>query len=311
MSKPTISEILHANKTLATSFGSSPVAVFVGATSGIGQHTAFKLAEYTESPTIYIVGRSEKAGKYTLDQLRSLNSNPAAKYYFLKHDFTLIKEADSLASELKKLDRLNLLFLSPGYLTLSGRQESSEGIDCKMAVNYYARWRLVDNLMPLLAHTADDLKQPARVVSVLQPGNEGKFNEEDMGLKNHFTLTACNRHIVEFTSLAVLRFARLYPNVSFTHAHPGFVKTGIMRELPWWVKMANPLINCFATDVTTSSEKFIYLSTDPRFAKGAYILDKDLGSIKEKSLSTGYLTEKYQEMVWNHSNELFDAAVAK
>ncbi len=179
---PSLSSIIEQNAKAGPQL-KNLVAVFVGATSGIGEHTAYKFARYTKSPTIYIVGRNKEAGAKVLENLRKLNNDADSKYYFYSHDLTLIAEAEKLSQTvLKQEKKINVLFLSPGYLAMDSRNESTEGIDKKMAVNYYARWKIIDELVPLVEKAADS-GELSRVISVLEAGNEGFTHPEDLGLK--------------------------------------------------------------------------------------------------------------------------------
>lgn len=309
---PSINDIRKTNKESENFDLKNPVAVFVGGTSGIGEHTAYEFVKHTHSPTCYIIGRNATAGEQILSQLKELNSNENSQFHFIKKDVTLIKECDKLCDEISsKEEKINMLFLSSGFLTMNGRTENEEGLDTKLAVNYYGRWRIVDNLMPLVKKAADN-NEPARVVSVLQPGNEGPVEEDDLELKNKFSLTKANRHIVEFNSLAVTRFAELYPTVSFNHAHPGVVGTGISRELPWLIRGATSLLMNFSTSVESSAEKFYYMGySSPDFAKGSFIVDSKCNDFKDQVKKKGYLSNELQEKVWKHTEDKFAECVAK
>lgn len=286
----------------------STVGVFVGATSGIGEHTAYAFAKYTKNPTVYIVGRNADAGARVLARLKELNSAVDAR--FLKHDMSLIKEADVLSNTiLAEQQKINLLFLSPGFLTTKGRQETVEGVDSKLSINYYGRWRVVENLIPLVEKAAES-GENARVVSVLAPGNEGPVNMNDLGLKHNFSLANANRHITEFNSLAVERFAKLYPNVAFLHAGPGVVNTGILRSFPWYVRYPASLAMVFASSPEDSGERFYYIGAgSPDYKAGSYILDGGFKSLKERAQERGYLTPELQNTVWAHSEQVFKEAL--
>ncbi len=179
---PSLSSIMEQNSKVGPQL-KNLVAVFVGGTCGIGEHTAYTFAKYTKSPTIYIIGRNKEAGAKVLENLRQLNSDADSKYYFYSHDLTLISEADKLnQTVLDQEDKINVLFLSAGYIAMDSRNESSEGIDKKMAVNYYSRWKIADELTPLVEKAAD-AGELSRVVSVLKAGEEGFIHPEDIGLK--------------------------------------------------------------------------------------------------------------------------------
>lgn len=313
---PNLAAIIEKNTAYAKLAAAvKPVAVFVGATSGLGEHTAYAFAKYTQQPTIYIVGRNAEAGARVVAKLRAINPDPESKYYFLRHDVTLISEADALSREIQAAEKkVNLLFVSAGFLTINGRTENREGVDTKLAVNYYGRWRIIENLLPLVEAAASDGADAgnARVVSLLAPGNEGPVVEDDLDLKTHFTLRNANRHITEFNSLAVERFARLHPGIGFVHAGPGIVKTGITREFPWYIRAAMTPLMFFASSVQDAAERFFYVAaTSPEYRAGPHIIDGKLQSVREAALEKGYLKPELQDKVWAHTEQLFKDALAK
>ena len=73
-------------------------------------------------------------------------------------------------------------------MTLNGRDETSEGIDKKLAVHYYARWRFIHDLLPSLER-AKEAGEEAKTMSVLGSGKGGEIDTEDLGLKKNFSLT--------------------------------------------------------------------------------------------------------------------------
>lgn len=65
--------------------------------------------------------------------------------------------------------------------------DNGEGIDKKLALHFYSRFKFFAELAPLL-QVAKDAGEEARVVSVLGSGNGGKLDTEDLGLKNSYSL---------------------------------------------------------------------------------------------------------------------------
>ncbi|KAF5097651.1 hypothetical protein D0Z00_002334 [Geotrichum galactomycetum] len=300
-----------AQEIVAYSTATNPtVGIFVGGTSGIGENTAYAFAKYTPYPRIHIVGRNADAGKRILEKLQTINPNTHATFH--RHDMTLIREADAFSKNvLEQEKKVNLLFLSTGFLKLAGRTETVEGIDDRMAINYYSRWRVVENLLPLIEKAAEN-KENARIVSVLGPGNEGPVNMNDLDLKHNYSLLNSNRHFTEFNSLAVVRFAQLYPKIGFLHAGPGIVKTNITRDFPWYIRLAAQPLMFFATRPEDAGERFFYISQgSPDYRTGSHTITGSFKSLKEKSIERGYLTPELQETVWNHTEDMFKAALAK
>lgn len=105
-------------------------------------------------------------------------------------------------SLMSTLQKLNYLFATPGYLTLKGRDETSEGLDRKLALNYYARWKFTNDLMPLL-RKAKDAGEDAKMLSVLSAGHGGPIDLDDLGLKKGFSLYAAGVAAVTYNDLMI------------------------------------------------------------------------------------------------------------
>ncbi len=96
------------------------VAVFVGATSGIGLGTLKQYAKYAPGGKAYIVGRSKKAAQPLLDELKELN--PIGTFEFIETEISLIKNVDLACEEVGAKEKtVDILFMSPGFLAWGGR----------------------------------------------------------------------------------------------------------------------------------------------------------------------------------------------
>ncbi|KAG9105934.1 hypothetical protein FRC07_009054, partial [Ceratobasidium sp. 392] len=214
---PALSVVRAAN--LATVPKYRPTALFVGGTSGIGQATAEALAAATNGNAhIILCGRNKTAAETII---QSLPTSTTSQYEFEQCDATLMSNVrQTTASLLERLPKLNYLVLSPGIMSLKGRDETSEGIDKKLAVHYYARWRFVYDLLPLL-EKAKAQGEEARVLTVLHAGQNGKPNESDLDLKHNFGLKAAADSATAMNDLMCESFATQHPNIAFVHALPG------------------------------------------------------------------------------------------
>ncbi|KAK9332535.1 hypothetical protein V1520DRAFT_20189 [Lipomyces starkeyi] len=100
------------------------VAVFVGATSGIGLSTLKQFAKYSNAPKVYVVGRSKQSATPLLHELEVLN--PKGIFIFVETEISLIKNVDAVCEEIKTSEQmLDLVFLSPGFLSVEGRKDKS------------------------------------------------------------------------------------------------------------------------------------------------------------------------------------------
>jgi hypothetical protein len=208
------------------------------------------------------------------------NINPSVQPTFLQSDISLLKNVDSVCAEIAaKEKKLNLLFMTPGYMTLNGRDETTEGLDRKFVLHYYARMRFIANLLPLLQATGQDSSVNAnarlsRVVSVLDPhvsvraGGSGTLDFSDLSLKHTFSLKNCGAHASLMGSFFLEGMAQRHLHTSFVHAYPSGVATGVLRELPVGRVLSavlKPLLSPFMVPIQESGERHLFAATSERF----------------------------------------------
>jgi short-subunit dehydrogenase len=111
---------VRAELTTLKRLGPGLVGVFVGGTSGIGESTAREFARYAVSPRIYLVGRSQEQADRIKSDFQTLN--PQCQTKFIQGDVSLLRNVDKICDEIKASEnKINLLFLSAGLLTMKGR----------------------------------------------------------------------------------------------------------------------------------------------------------------------------------------------
>jgi NADP-dependent 3-hydroxy acid dehydrogenase YdfG len=97
------------------------VAVFIGATSGIAEAALKQFTQNAVEPKIYIVGRNAASSALLLEDLRT--RNPKAVIEFIEKDASLVSDIDAACAIVKaKEQRVDLLSLSAGFISFSGRQ---------------------------------------------------------------------------------------------------------------------------------------------------------------------------------------------
>lgn len=101
----------------------------VGGTSGIGETTAKEFVRNTTEPRVYLVGRNEAQASRILEELQKIN--PGGKNTFIKSDVSLLRNVDSVCEEIKaKEEKVNLLCLTPGYLSFESRNGEKKNPVC-------------------------------------------------------------------------------------------------------------------------------------------------------------------------------------
>ena len=120
-----IKDVRISNSTFMAKRQPGTVSLFVGGTSGIGKGTLKELAKCAYAPKVYIVGRSKSSATPLLNELQNLNAQ--GTFIFIETEISLIKNVDIVCKEINEKERkLDLIFLSPGYLSLEGRQGKSQ-----------------------------------------------------------------------------------------------------------------------------------------------------------------------------------------
>ncbi|KAK2688892.1 uncharacterized protein FRV6_16185 [Fusarium oxysporum] len=205
------------------------VAVFVGATRGIGLATLKALSRTLPNPRFYIIGRSKARFAGELALLNEYNPNAAIQ--FVEAEVSLIKGIDGVCERIMNLEKhVDLLFMSPGSLAFGGPHYTEEKLDLCFSLSFYIRIRLIERLLPMLMQAPHP-----RVLSVLAGGHEGPLftNDGDIGLrkKGSYTAPRAVNQVTTLHSLVFMYLASHYPKLSWLHVHPGWVATTFLSDL--------------------------------------------------------------------------------
>ncbi|KEQ74797.1 hypothetical protein M436DRAFT_42599 [Aureobasidium namibiae CBS 147.97] len=313
---------------LKTSNLENLVAVFVGGTHGVAESTVKELFLRTTKPRAYIIGRSQDKADSLCKELEDLN--PGSQAIFIKKDISILKNVDEVCEELQRREKkINILFLSAGYMSLSGRKETPEGFDHKMAVNYYSRMRFTMNLMPELS-VAGKNKELSRVLTVLAAGSEADIDMDNMDLKKNYTLHACLSHCVMMTDFMMEELSKRYPQTSFSHSYPGTVKSGITNQLTGPIRLGVKVLYSVMTpwilNFRESGERHLFQITSSMYkakdgsagiplnggldiavgmdglkGSGAYLLDWDGRPAGDMAILRKYRDENAGPKIWEHT----------
>jgi len=300
---PSLAAVRAANAAFSPSY--LPVALFVGGTSGVGRGTAEAFARHTKGNAhIILCGRNRAAAESVIKSFPK-PTVPEAVHEFVECDASLMKNIEKTTQELcSRLPKLNFLVVSPGLFSLKGRTETPEGIDRKLALHYYARWKFIHDLLPLV-RKAKEAGEDAKVMSILAAGTGGEIDLDDFGLRKHFSLTNAAGSAVTYNDLMVESFAEQDPDIAFTHSYPGIVRTELFSFFGPFRHLASALIYPFSVDVETCGENMLYALLQGE--SGAYRRDDkgdDLGKTKNY-----YGSEEARKRLWEHTVEEINRAV--
>jgi NAD(P)-dependent dehydrogenase (short-subunit alcohol dehydrogenase family) len=137
---------------------STKSALVTGATSGIGLHTARRLA--ARGATVLVTGRDPRRGTEAADKLRRAAGHQRVE--FIGVDHATVAANLALAEGLRsRLGRLDILVNNVGGLVPS-RVTTGDGYELTLALNFMAPFVLTGSLLPLML--ASD---SARLVNVI------------------------------------------------------------------------------------------------------------------------------------------------
>lgn len=327
-----LSEIRSNNASLKSS-RSGLTAVVVGGTNGIGRGFLAKLASQTDNPKVYIVGRSAETLSTIISELKT--SNGTGTYIPIQAgDLSLLAEVEKATTQiLNKESKIDLLFMSQGFMSLGGRNETPEGIDKITSIRHYARTLFILNLLPLLN------KAPApRVITVVAGGLEGPIFPSDLEFKDpkNYSVAKVAGATSTYITLTLEQLQARNPKISFIHAFPGLVKTNLfntehlgfaIKFLVNWIVI--PTVGRFLwSSPEDSGERFLYLASSPHFGAQDAGADLVLGSDGKKGSGIYTVSDKLEAVhndavlsslrqdgsdgrIWNHTTGVLERVLQR
>ena len=255
-----LEEVQDSNAQITERFPPGMVAVFAGATRGIGKATMLEFAKHMRQPRIYLLARSEDTAQPVLDELHEVN--PDGEYYYVEADLSLINMVDAACRRVRENEKaINVLFMSQGTLDFTSR--TREGLRTMWALSYFSRMRLISNLLDHLRR-GESLR---RVVCVMAGSREGPIDPNDVSGRK-VPIRQARGHLSSCITFGLEHFAEMAPEVSFIHDHPGSVPTKPTRALP-------PGMASFAVSLSMASgrkisleesaERHLFLTTSSRY----------------------------------------------
>lgn len=247
------------------------IVLITGATSGIGKETAKGLARLGAG--ILFTARDAQKGEDTKAEIITETKNSNVEYFVA--DLSSLAAVRKLAADIQsKYQKLDVLINNAGVLPQT-REESLDGIELNLAVNFLAPFLLTNLLLPLLKNA-----NGARVINVSSTvHNEGTIDFDDLESKKHFdryqAYGQSKLALILWSKLAAKEFKDR--GVTINCLHPGVIGTEMTMQ---YVRELNP-IKAFLFSLTFVSEKkgaetAIYLASSPdvKDVTGQYFIKK-------------------------------------
>jgi NAD(P)-dependent dehydrogenase (short-subunit alcohol dehydrogenase family) len=258
------------------------VVLITGATSGMGKATARALATY--GATVVVHGRDEEKAKETVETIKEETKNPAI-YYIVK-DFEKLGDVRLLASEFQRqFHRLDVLVNNVGAV-FSKRQESVDGVELTLQVNYLGHFLLTNLLLDMLKASA-----PSRIVNISSGLHErGRIDFEDLQMNRKYS----GQKAYASSKLAQVLFTyelakRLEGSaVTCNASNPGLAKTHLGYDAGLLTSLSKRFVDIFGKSAEKAAETTIYLATSPEVERvsGKYFEEKQEAESSEMSYNT-------------------------
>ena len=267
--------------------------VITGATSGIGEVAAIRLAE--QGARIIFTARDKDRAGATMDKLRRANGGvPHAAHM---GDLTLLADMKRVAGEIAQEPAIDVLINNAGAL-FNARGETPDGLEKTFALNHMSYFVITNILLPRL-------KAGARIVSTASGAHRrARLDFDDLqsrrgygGFQVYSKSKLCN---ILFNRELARRIAGT--GVTANCLHPGFVATRFGDQsggmVSAFVRVAKPFGGISPEE---GAKTILYLATSPNVASvsGEYFYESriDMPSAEARS-------DLDARKLWNVSAEI-------
>ena len=232
--------------------------VITGATSGIGEVAAVRLAE--QGARIVFTARDKARAEVTMEKLR--RANGATAHVLHLGDLSLLADMKRVAGEIAQEPQIDVLINNAGAV-FNVRQETRDGLERTFALNHMSYFVITNLLLP-------KLKAGARIVSTASGAHRrAKLDFDNLQSRNGysgFTVYSksklCN---ILFTRELARRIAGT--GVTANCLHPGFVATRFGDQsgglLSAFVRIAKPFGGISPEE---GAKTIVYLASSPNVA---------------------------------------------
>ncbi len=241
------------------------VVVITGATSGIGEVAAIRLAE--QGARIVFTARDQERADATMAKLQAANG--ASEHVVHLADLSLPAEMKRVAGEIAAEPQIDVLVNNAGAL-FNRRVETGDGLEMTFALNHMAYFTVTNLLLP-------KLKPGARIVSTASDAHKGsKLNLDDLQSEQRYSgfgvYGKSKLGNILFTRALARRLAGT--GVTANCMHPGFVATRFGHEGSGLMAGVIRLAQNFALTPEEGAQTIIYLASSSDVAgqkSGSYV----------------------------------------
>jgi NAD(P)-dependent dehydrogenase (short-subunit alcohol dehydrogenase family) len=237
------------------------VVVITGATSGIGEVAARRLAGM--GARIVLVARDKTRGQQTLRRLHRGNLSVSHSIHY--GDLSRISEMKRLAVEIAAAEpRIDVLINNAGAM-FGSRQMTEDNLEFTFAINHMAYFVLTQGLRERLLASS-----PARIVNTASDAHKGRVLDfEDLQSAKRFSALNVYGRSKLCNILFTRELSRRWDGKGVTAncLHPGFVATRFGDGSGGFLSRAISMAKIFAISPEKGAETIVYLASSPEVAR--------------------------------------------
>lgn len=235
------------------------VVVITGATSGIGQVAAERLAAM--GARMVLVARNKLRGEVALARLRKCSPAAHSIHYA---DLSQLGEMKRVAAEIAAVEpRIDVLINNAGAL-FNSREVTADGLETTLATNHLAYFVLTHGLEARLRAAA-----PARVVNTASHAHYGaRIDFDDLQSARRYRGFAAYSRSKLYNILYTRELARRLKGTGVTAnaLHPGFVASRFGDRSGGIASFALRIAKLFAISPEKGAQTIVYLAAAPEVA---------------------------------------------
>jgi NAD(P)-dependent dehydrogenase (short-subunit alcohol dehydrogenase family) len=294
--------------------------LITGANSGIGYHTALKLAR--KGAHVLLACRNRQRGEAALARLQA--DSPGVQAELILLDLASLESVRTVAAaELAHHRPLHLLINNAGVMTPPTRLETTDGFELQFGTNVLGHFALTALLLPALQKAASESPASAtrpRIVTIASIAHKrGQLNLDDL----HSQKSYSPMQAYQQSKLANLLFAfeldrRLRaansPIMSVA-AHPGVAQTNLFQSgdySPIEKSLRNLVGHVIGIVLNTDSEgalPTLYAATAPDAEDGGYYGPQGFQELRGHEVGPAFIAPRATDAtaaahLWQISEEL-------
>lgn len=230
--------------------------LITGGSAGVGRAAALGLARM--GARIVLLSRDRQRAEQTRQELAASTGNERIE--LLQADLSEWASIRCAVEQFKeRCDRLDVLMNCAGVLYLR-RTVSVEGAEMTLAVEFLGHFLLTNLLLDVLKRSA-----PARVLTVT--GNAGplrfaRIHFDDLQLEDSYNPVRAKLQAELAKAMFMVELARRLEGTGVTANafHPGLIRSRIIRNLPWYLRIPGALGMALLSKETGTG---LYLASSP------------------------------------------------